>query len=376
MSGAARYRHAAPAGGWNTVTEPSPQLWPQWPAAEGGAGHPGGTENYTLGLSCLFDEMADQGRSPSELLAGTALAPGAIHDAGARISHRQKVQLFRNVRRLSRDPLIGLRAGQRQRLSDFGVYGYALLASPDFGQAITLGIRHIGLAGPVLEKSFRIAHGVAMFEGHDLLALGALLPLVCEFWLSSMQRLIECVLGQPFQPKALLLPYPAPPHASAYAQVFRCPVQFDAGVMQWHFDAALLALPCPNANAITAHMCLQMCERMAGAPGKAEPDFVKTIRLALLSGQGRFLSAQDMAGRLHVSKRTLHRRLAMWDVRYQDLVDQVRRHLADQYLRETALNMDEIAERTGFADASNFRKAYRRWTGMAPSTYRALNATP
>jgi hypothetical protein len=49
-----------------------------------------------------------------------------------------------------------------------------------------------------------------------------------------MQTLIERVLEGPFQAKKLLLPYPAPDYAEEYEKVFRCPVQFNAGVMQWH----------------------------------------------------------------------------------------------------------------------------------------------
>ncbi|MFY0084571.1 AraC family transcriptional regulator ligand-binding domain-containing protein, partial [Acinetobacter baumannii] len=86
----------------------------------------------------------------------------------------------------------------------------------------------------------------------DIIALGKLLPLVCEFWFSSMQTLIERVLDGPFQAKKLLLPYPAPDYAEEYEKVFHCPVQFNAGVMQWHFDLKWLDVPCPNANPITA----------------------------------------------------------------------------------------------------------------------------
>ena len=323
-----------------------------------------------LGLAGLFDEMATQGWQARDLLVGTGLSPESINNSSVRISHHQKVLLFRNAQRLSRDPLLALRAGQRQRLCDFGVYGYALSSSQNFGQAVSLGIRHIKLAGPVLEKTFRVEGGVAILEGHEVIALGKLLPLVSEFWFSSMQTLIERILDRPFRAYRLLLPYAAPPHAAEYAKVFHCPVEFEAGVIQWQFYPALLDIPCPNANPITADLCLQFCERMLGSLDSDEPEFIKTIRLAHLSGQGRFAGADEMASRLHISKRTLHRRLVFLGVTYQDILDDVRRRLADEYLRNTMLSMDEIAERTGFSDTSNFRKAYRKWTGLSPNEYR------
>ncbi|MFW1839794.1 AraC family transcriptional regulator [Acinetobacter gyllenbergii] len=323
-----------------------------------------------LGLTSLLDAMQQQGYSLTELLAGTGISQDALNSAASHISPYQKLQLFKTIQRLTTDPLIGMRAGQKQRLSDFGVYGYALYASRNFQQAVEFGIRHIKLAAPVLKKTFSIQKQVAIFEGHEIIALGKLLPLVCEFWFSSMQSLIECVLEAPFQAKKLLLPYPAPEYAAEYEKVFRCPVEFDAEVMQWHFDLDWLDRPCPNANPITAAMCQSFCERMlATDDNEQEPELVRTIRLILLDAVGSFPTAQQMADQLHLSKRTLYRRLADVDISYQEILDSTRRRLADEYLT-TSLSIDEIAERLGFSDTSNFRKAYRNWVGISPNEYR------
>ncbi|MFW1969692.1 AraC family transcriptional regulator ligand-binding domain-containing protein, partial [Acinetobacter guillouiae] len=115
-----------------------------------------------------------QGHSISDVLSGTNISPDAMNQSSLYISQVQKIQLFQNIQKLSNDPLIGLRAGQKQRLSDFGVYGYALYSSRNFRQAVELGIRHIKLAGPILKKSFYIRDDVAVFEGQDIIALGKL----------------------------------------------------------------------------------------------------------------------------------------------------------------------------------------------------------
>ncbi|MCT6835806.1 MAG: AraC family transcriptional regulator, partial [Acinetobacter baumannii] len=87
---------------------------------------PLGANTYLLGLTSLFDEMGAQGHSISDVLSGTNISPDAMNHSSLYISQVQKIQLFQNIQKLSNDPLIGLRAGQKQRLSDFGVYGYAL----------------------------------------------------------------------------------------------------------------------------------------------------------------------------------------------------------------------------------------------------------
>jgi len=328
-----------------------------------------------LGLAALTGAMQDLGVGIDALFDGTGVSPRSLSDPEARLSHRQKIALFGNVLRLTPDPTVGLRAGQRQRISDYGVWGYAIVSSATFGEAIAFGIEHVRLAGPVLEKSFRVEGELAIFEGHDVMALGPLLPLVTEFWFSSSQALISRALERPFEARRLLLPYPAPHHARRYEEVLRCPVEFDAGVMQWQFDAALLTLPLPNANPITADACADFCARMLEAIG-GENALVKSIKLTCLNSAGGFPRADEMAERLHLSPRTLHRRLADIGTGYQEILDGIRSRVAVEFLERTGLSIDQIAERSGFSDVSNFRKAFKKWTGQSPAYYRERSTRP
>ena len=343
------------------------------PAASRIVGHYGRAMDVPLhsmlGLGALVDVMAEHGVAADRLFEGTGIAAGSISRPEARLSHRQKIALFANVLRLSPEPAIGLLAGQRQRVSDFGVFGYALLSSATFGEAIAFGVKHVRLAGPVIEKSFRVEGDVAIFEGHDVIDLGPVLPLATEFWFSSIQALASRVLERPFETRLLQLPYPAPAAASRYAEILRCPVQFDAPVMEWHFDAALLELPLPEANSITAEISAGFCGRMLEAIG-GEHEVVKAIKQACLNSVGGIPRVEQMAERLHMSTRTLHRRLVEAGTSYQEIVDGVRKRLAIEFLERTEMSLDELAERSGFSDVSNFRKAFKKWTGRTPASYR------
>ena len=187
---------------------------------------------------------------------------------------------------------------------------------------------------------------------------------------SQSAALCRSVLEAPMPSRRLLLPYARPAHAPAYERMFGCPVEFDAGVMEWHFDAAVLRVPCPNANPITAGICAQFCERMFDSLPD-ETDLSRSIRTACLNSRGEFPNADEMASRLGLSVRTLHRRLAEQGQHYQRIVDDVRRTLAIEFLQKTSLPVEEIAGRVGFSEASNFRKAFRKWTGHAPAHFRA-----
>ena len=77
----------------------------------------------------------------------------------------------------------------------------------------------------------------------------------------------------------------------------------------------------------------------------------------------------QVARRLHVTPRTLARKLAEEGTSYRAIVDDLRHRMAVDLIKSGS-SMDEIAYLLGYTDTSNFRRAFRRWTGMAPSQLR------
>ena len=137
--------------------------------------------------------------------------------------------------------------------------------------------------------------------------------------------------------------------------------------------AGLLAAPAGtppmNANPITAKICQQVCDVvMTERPGESE--FVRRIRAACLNSPNRFPAAAEIASELGLSLRTFHRRLSDENLSYQSIVDEMRRSLATELLENTHMGIDQVAERVGFADATSFRKAFKKWTNHAPSDFR------
>jgi AraC-like DNA-binding protein len=198
-----------------------------------------------------------------------------------------------------------------------------------------------------------------------------LLPFVAEFWRSSIHSLLSAALGAPFPSVRMLLPYPAPAHWRAYKRMFQCDVEFDAGAMEWHYDAGAREQELPNANRMTAQLCQGLIQQTFSEDESDTSELVPAIRALLINQPGRFVNVDSIAERFAMSVRTLHRRLATEGTSYQAIVDDVRKRLALQYLDQTAMTVEQIAERVGFSDASNFRKAFKKWTGQAPGGRRA-----
>jgi AraC-like DNA-binding protein len=141
------------------------------------------------------------------------------------------------------------------------------------------------------------------------------------------------------------------------------------GGAQLHFDVRVLDRPCPNVNPITAQICQQLCDRiLEERDGLSE--LPRQIRMACLNAPGEFPSAEKMAAHLGMSLRTLHRRLADDNYSYQSLLNDVRRSLDIEFMENTRLPIDQVAERIRFSDAASFRRSFRKWTEKSPSLYR------
>jgi AraC-like DNA-binding protein len=334
------------------------------------SGDPDAPTQNLVGLGALAAELAAEGISVRDLFARTGVDAAQLEDARARISHRQRLAIYRNAKRLAKRSDIALLAGARQRISDYGIYGYALISSRTFGDSLLFSLDHVTMAGPAVRQiSFRIEGKTAILRSHGLDTLGDLLPFAAEFWRSSMTALFSRVLESPFPSKRMVFPFAAPPHWRNYERMFNCPIDFGADRMEWHFDAKVLDLPCPNANPITAQICQQVCDVVL-TEGPGESELVRRVRAACLNSPNRFPAAVRIASELGLSLRTFHRRLAQEGLSYQVIVDGMRRSLATELLENTHMGIDMIAERIGFADATSFRKAFKKWTSRSPSDFR------
>jgi AraC-like DNA-binding protein len=103
---------------------------------------------------------------------------------------------------------------------------------------------------------------------------------------------------------------------------------------------------------------------------KSQSYFADDVRMILLAQPGQFPGIEHVAGQLHVSVRTLRRRLKEENSSFRELLDEVRFQLAKEYLLDTRLPLTEIAELVGYTEAGNFSHAFRRWSGQPPRDFR------
>jgi AraC-like DNA-binding protein len=318
------------------------------------------------GLQPLFDELSKQGISKSDVLLEAGL-----QGAEAALDYYERVAIFQAAATLCQDPTTALLAGQRQAIENYGAYGYALATSATLKDASRIGGTFLPLSGAVFRISLQIEGRKGVWRSHNPRSLGGILPFVAEFWRSSQSKIFSLILGRRFPSTYMSFPYPAPKHAKLYRRIFGCQISFDSDVMEWGFDATVMDEPCAHADAAVAALCESYCDQFvqnSGAKSAFQREVLHACAQHLESGN---FNAISVAKSLHHSTRTFYRKLQGEGTSYQTLSDNMRKSVAIEYLRNTDLRIDEIASRCGYQDVSNFRKAFKRWTGVSPSLYRS-----
>ena len=163
--------------------------------------------------------------------------------------------------------------------------------------------------------------------------------------------------------------YHAPSDTSAFYAHFGAPVRFDAEHNSLVFDAKFLERPISGANAVfreflTSHV--RENERIW--EGEVAIDRIQRVMRTLLATERS--SQADVASAFGVNRRTLARRLQERGTTFRELLDTVRFDAARELLRSSSVSLEDIANRLGYADATAFARAFRRWSGCSPAVWR------
>jgi AraC-like DNA-binding protein len=161
-----------------------------------------------------------------------------------------------------------------------------------------------------------------------------------------------------------------------YEEVFGVRPEFGAPEHGIALDAALLNMPLPQAEAHTADLAEAECRRLV-EQRRPHAGLAGQVHQVLLDRSQEPPSLAEVAGTLHLSPRTLRRRLADEGVSYRSLLDEVRGQLAQELLLNGRLTVEEVAQRLGYAETSSFTHAFRRWTGgQGPRAHRQAADAP
>ncbi|MRH90749.1 helix-turn-helix domain-containing protein [Nocardia sp. SYP-A9097] len=317
----------------------------------------------------LVDFAAEHGVVPATTLAGTGITAERLRTPDAEITAGQELELVRNlVRALDDRPGLGFEVGPRYRAAIHGIWGYALISSPTVGQAVQTVARYFELSFSYSRASLEMSGDEAriMFDDSDTPAdvRGFLMERDIS---GSIANWLE-VFQQPLALRRIeigggLLPRLRPLLAEVDGELIAAAGDSHSFVV----DAALFAEPMPAASPETARLLEKQCAALLHR--RVERTRLSgEVRGLLLRGGQAALGQTEMAAAMHISVRTMRRRLAEEGTSFRALSAETFGLLAEELLA-TGLPVEQVAYRLGYSGAPSFTTAFKQWRGITPGRF-------
>ena len=320
--------------------------------------------------AALLDLVEELSIPRAELFEAARVRPEVLGNPQGRLSFIDFTQLATSALQRCDEPALGLLLGQRLNVSTHGILGYAVLSSANLGKAMQFALKYYRILGLTYELEQHEQGGRVELRARESIPMGPLSRFAAEGLLSSLYTIARFLVGERLQDIRVGFAHPAPHYAVRYERLFGGPVAFDQPCHWMSMPVAYLDRPMALANPATVQMCEQQCEALL-ASMDVQDGLLTRVRRLLLARPGDFPDLASAAQALHTSGRSLRRHLSGMGTSYQQVLDEVRKSLALQYLTTTHLPLYEIAYLLGFSDPSNFRRAFKKWTGKLPSDYRS-----
>ena len=318
----------------------------------------------------IAEQLERMGVSLDHWLALSGIRPQQLTDEAFVLELDAFRSLALDALRLSGEPALGLMVGERLGVQAHGALGYAAMSSRTIREVLDLIQRYIGLRIALLALSFETHSDGVRVVLTELLPLGDIREMVLEGVLCSIKNVLQDVSMGACEVQRVAFPFSDPGYASLAADMLHCPVAYDQDWSGLTLPRQVLDLPLKTSDPRAFRLAEALCSRELLALEESR-SWVARVQRVLLDTRVGFPSLEETARRLHVTPRTLHRRLVAEGSAFRTILEHIRHRSAVEQLTSGDASIEEISYILGYTDPANFRRAFRRWTGTPPSHFRA-----
>lgn len=315
----------------------------------------------------VLETALQHGLDAATCLSGTGLTPDDLGDPTVEVYGGQELTIIRNlIGRLGDQPGLGLETGSRYSFADIGILGFALMASPTFGDAIDVACRYAALTASYLSLAGpEVSHTEAVVAFDDAQVPRDVRRFLLERDFAIMLRTLPPLLGAGHSPITVRVEFAELQLPTDTVEIENLTVvveETSRNALVIPID--LVNQPMPAADPQTAAICVRQCEELLNRR-RIRRGLAGAIRTRMIQDSAQIPAMATVAKELCVTERTLHRRLAAEGTSYRALLDEVRATLAAELLN-SGLTVEETARRLGYSETAAFTRAHGRWNGCPP----------
>lgn len=329
--------------------------------------------SHPVYLRLYFQFLLSQGVDVAPLLIAGGL--GSWDEMMRRqepVSYRVVHRLIQEILALNLNPDLPLQFGAAVPVSAHGPLGYAVVSSRDLRQALQTLERYTTLRNANFTYRFSESGDEFQLELIDLLGRNQY-PRERDFFyalmLTLILRMIEAVCGPHLDRLHVEVPFAKPVWHAEILRLFPGTIRYSCTCLRFGGDVSILELPCATANTAAYDLACQECHRLMDQSRNSS--LSSKLMSLLVARNGAYPSLDAAADYLHMSSRTLGRKLLAEGTTYKALLDTARQQKALWYLENTCLKVEDIAERLGYNNASSFSRVCKRWFDSFPSEVRS-----
>lgn len=330
-------------------------------------------EEFTLPeyyLRQIASQIESTGADARRWLARSRLSEAQLDDAALNVPFPVFRQLILDALDITQEPALGLLLGERLLVNTHGILGYAAMNSGTPRQALELFERFMPLRTSLLALTHEIHGDEVRIIFCEPRPLGDIRRTVLEAVVLTVKNVLDYLSLGTCGISRVAFPFAEPEHAALARDLFKCEVGFGQSWAGFALPLAVIDLPLKPADSATFREAAQICQRELEKLTSRE-SLSTRVRRIMLEKQNGFPSLNVTARLLHVTPRTLHRRLIDEGTSFKEILEDVRHMLAVEHLKSGHLTIQEIAYTLGYTDLANFRRAFKRWEGVPPSGCRA-----
>ncbi|WP_240615549.1 AraC family transcriptional regulator [Alteromonas facilis] len=278
-----------------------------------------------------------------------------------------------NAERSLKHQSLGLMLGTKLSINTHGSLGFAAMSGGSTRQVIELLERFLHLRTDLMTVEVTETHDslkVRFVESRDLNGLRRILTETIVLAICNILKFITLGASPVQQVRFQFV------GDNQFAErYFECPVLYSAEWTGFSLPLRDVDKPLKLANKRGFESAIAICEQELEKLNANESLSFRVHKI-MLQSQGRFPSLDITARRLYMTQATLHRHLVKEGTSYREILESVRRQLAYRYLQENQMTIKEISYALGYSEVSNFRKAFKRWYGIAPSKLNMQELNP